>query len=262
MKTSLLLLLLSLSTNLFAEPEIIKIWPNGLPADAKAVPAEKLEELRAKNDPGNRIYYTEDVTLHRYAAPSETANGAVVVVCPGGGYNVLAWDHEGGQIAQWFNSFGVTAVVLTYRVPRRDPDQYWHEPLQDVQRAVRVVRHHAKAWGVDPDRLGVLGFSAGGNLTVRSGLQSDVKSYPAKDDIDALSCKPNFIMPIYCAYLGKTGDKQSLREDIVVTKDSPPMFTAVTWDDSDRGLHAALLLVEYKKAKVPAEAQVSGWLDK
>ncbi len=256
MKSITLFLLLSATLYLHAEPELIKVWPDGLPADAKPLSDEKVRSLTAKNVPGNRIYYTEEVTLTRYAVPNDKANGAVVVVCPGGGYNVLAWDHEGDQIARWLNSFGVTAAVLTYRVPRRDPHRYWHEPLQDVQRAIRVVRHHAADWGVDPDRLGVLGFSAGGNLTVRAGLQSGHKAYPAKDLIDQLNCKPNFIMPIYCAYLGHPDDKGRLREDLKVTGDSPPLFAAVTLDDKDRGLHTALLIAEYQEARVPAEAHI------
>jgi acetyl esterase/lipase len=256
MKSIILFLLLSATLYLHAEPELIKVWPNGLPADAKPLSGEKVRSLTAKNVPGNRIYYTEEVTLTRYPVPDDKANGSVVVVCPGGGYNILAWDHEGDEIARWLNSFGVTAAVLTYRVPRRDPDRYWHEPLQDVQRAIRVVRHHAADWGLDPDRLGVLGFSAGGNLTVRAGLQSGLKAYPAKDLIDKLNCKPNFIMPIYCAYLGHPDDKGRLREDLKVTGDSPPLFAAVTLDDKDRGLHTALLIAEYGEAQVPAEAHI------
>ena len=99
-----------------------------------------------------------------------------MVVCPGGGYNILAYDKEGTEIAEWLNTLGVTGVVLKYRVPRRDPDTPHAEPLQDVQRALRLVRHNAEAWEIDPARVGVLGFSAGGHLTVMAGTHWDERT--------------------------------------------------------------------------------------
>ena len=169
---TLLVASLTLSIGMFANaaeaaetanrPEIA-IWPNGLPAGAKPIDAKRIAELQKKQTE-ERISYVETPSLTIYPAPAETANGCAVVICPGGGYNILAWPKEGLEVAEWFNSIGVTAAVLKYRVPRRDPDTPHVEPLQDAQRAVRLVRHHAKEWNVDSKRVGILGFSAGGHL--------------------------------------------------------------------------------------------------
>ena len=121
-------------------------------------------------DASARAYLVRDTpTLSVYLADPAKATGCAVVICPGGGYNLLAWQHEGVDIAKWFNSIGVSAFILKYRVPRRNPEKIHWEPMQDVQRAMRLVRHDAKKYKIDPDRIGVLGFSAGGHLTVMSG---------------------------------------------------------------------------------------------
>jgi acetyl esterase/lipase len=237
------------------EKPVIKLWPEGLPEGSKQYSAEAAKELRAKTTP-ERIAFVDDPTLTVYRAPEEKANGAAVVVCPGGGYHILAWPKEGLEIAEWFNSFGVTAAVLEYRVPRRDPDQPHVEPLQDAQRAIRVVRHRAKDWKVDPARIGILGFSAGGHLTVMAGLHWGRKTYGKVDEADELSCRPDFVIPIYAAYLGSKDDETRLDPLVKVTAETPPMFLAVTWDDKWRGLHSALLFAELKKAGVPAELHI------
>ncbi len=238
------------------QPEIA-IWPKGLPADAKPVTAERIEQLKAKMT-DERISWVETPSLTLYRAPQKIANGCGVVICPGGGYNILAWPKEGLEVAEWFNSIGVTAAVLKYRVPRRDPDRPHHEPLQDAQRALRLMRHNADDWGVDPDRVGILGFSAGGHLTVMTGTHWDKPAYPRVDDADDLSCRPDFMCPIYCAYLGNNyNDKVAELGSLVrLTKETPPTFLAVTWDDSMRGAQSALLFAELRKLKVPAEVHV------
>ena len=179
-----------------------------------------------------------------------------MVICPGGGYNILAMDLEGTEIADWLNSIGVTAVLLKYRVPRRDDDKPYLAPLQDAQRAMRLTRKNAKAWGIDPTRIGMLGFSAGGHLTVMTGLHPADQVYDPVDEADALSARPDFLVPIYPAYLGDKQDPTRLNSLIKVTPESPPAFLAVTYDDQWRGLQSALLLIEYKKNNVPAELHV------
>ncbi len=239
------------------QEQVIDVWPNGLPVDAKPLEPERIQELKKKNS-STRIAIVESPTLTVYPAPRDKSNGCGVVVCPGGGYNMLALGHEGTEIAKWFNSIGVTAFVLKYRVPRRDPNRIHWEPMQDVQRAIRIVRSQAKKWKVDPDRIGVLGFSAGGHLTVMAGVQYNTKSYPRVDEIDDVSCRPNFVCPIYAAYLadGYKDDVVELGKLVTVTKDSPPAFLAVTWDDKMRGAQSALLFAELKKHQVPAEIHV------
>ncbi|MFY9255320.1 MAG: alpha/beta hydrolase [Fuerstiella sp.] len=232
----------------------IAIWPTGLPADAVKLDDQTIERLKSELTE-ERIKYVDVPTLTVYQADPDKANGCSVIICPGGAYNILAWPKEGLEIAEWFNSIGVTAFVLKYRVPRRNPDKFHWEPLQDVQRAIRVVRHQADQWKLDPHRVGTLGFSAGGHLTVMSGVQFNTRTYEKVDDADDLSCRPDFICPIYAAYLGNNyNDKVAELGDLVaVTKQTPPAFMAVTWDDSMRGAQSALLFVRLKEHGVPAE---------
>ena len=244
------------STGLIAEPKIVKVFPNGLPADAVKLPEDRIAKLKAANT-DERIAYVAEPTLTLYPAPKDVATGCGVVICPGGGYNILAWNKEGIELAQWFNKIGVSAAVLKYRVPRRTPDVH-HEPLQDVQRAIRLFRSMADEMRVDVNRVGVLGFSAGGHLTVMSGTKYDELAYPKSDAIDEISARPNFICPIYCAYLGNnySDNKPELGDLVKITKETPPAFLAVTFDDVHRGVQSALLVAEYKKAGVPAEAHI------
>ena len=122
------------------------------------------------------------------------------MIAPGGGYNILAWDLEGDEVAEWLNTIGVTGIVLKYRVPRRpgEPkDKPPLGPLQDAQRAVSLVRGKAKEWGIDPNRIGMLGFSAGGHLTAWAATNSDQRSYEPIDDVDKVSCRPDFAVLVY-----------------------------------------------------------------
>lgn len=236
-----------------AEPPEIEIWPTGLPAGSVRLPEDRIAKLKSELTV-ERIRYVDNPTLTVFEAPKSQANGCAVIICPGGGYNILAWPKEGLEVAEWFNSIGVTAFVLKYRVPRRTPNIHW-EPMQDVQRAIRVVRHGAKNWNVDPERIGTLGFSAGGHLTVMSGVQYKTRCYARVDEADDVSCRPDFICPIYCAYLGDGYDDSiaSLGELVTVSKDTPPAFMAVTWDDSMRGAQSALLFSKLRENYVPAE---------
>lgn len=235
----------------------IKIWPNGLPAGSVKLAPDRVANLknRESKHPRGHLFYVESPTLTIYPAAKENANGCGVVICPGGGYNFLAWDHEGIEVAEWFNSIGVTAFVLKYRIPRRIPDKIHWEPMQDVQRAVRLVRHDAKKYKVDPKRIGTLGFSAGGHLTVMSGLHHMTKCYEPLDEADKESARPDFICPIYAAYLGNnySDDKVELGPLIKVNDKAPPTFMAVTWDDKMRGAQSALLFAKLKENNVAAE---------
>ena len=253
--TSGVLTILLCSTFAVAVGEEFEIWPGELPAGSVRISDARREELTRKNT-DERIHLVERATLIPFPAPANSSNGCAVIICPGGGYNILAWRKEGLEVAEWFNSIGVTAFVLKYRVPRRIPDRIHWEPMQDVQRAIRVVRHQADQWKIDPARVGTLGFSAGGHLTVMSGVQFDTKCYEPVDEADALSCRPDFICPIYCAYLGQEYDDKktaALGDLVTVTKQTPPTFMAVTWDDALRGAQSALLFARLREHKVPAE---------
>ena len=244
------------STVYGADKPVIDLWPDGLPAGAVPMSAAQIEKAKSKMT-AERTTYVEMPSITVYRAPADKANGCGVVVCPGGGYNILAWPKEGLELAEWFNSFGVTAVVLKYRVPRRSSVIH-KEPLQDAQRAIRMLRHHADEWNVDRKRIGVLGFSAGGHLTVMTATQWDKPAYAASDAIDKQECRPNFVCPIYAAYLGNDykDNVAEIGSLIRINKQTPPMFLAVTWDDSMRGAQSALLFAKLREAGVSAEVHV------
>jgi len=180
-------------------------------------------------------------------------NGSAVVICPGGGYSRVVMDKEGTDVAEWFNSFGISAFVVKYRLPVDDHVNKHLVPLQDAQRALRYVRGHAAGWGIDPGRIGIMGFSAGGHLTVMAGTQWDQKTYDPIDEADNLSCRPDFLIPIYPAYLGDSVNPDRLSPLVRITRETPPAFIAVTYDDKDRAIHSALLLIALKRVGVPAE---------
>ena len=236
--------------------EEITLWPAGEVPDEPKDIKERKKPTKTDASGKMRIAYVDNPTLTVYRASEEKANGTGVIICPGGGYNILAWTHEGTEIAEWFNSIGVSAFILKYRVPRRDPETPHSLPLQDAQRAIRIVRSNAKKWNVDPDRIGLLGFSAGGHLTVMSGVHYNKKTYPKVDTADDFSARPDFLMPIYPAYLGNRVNKDKLSELININKNTPPTFIAITHDDSDRSYYSALLYAALKKNNVVGELHI------
>lgn len=237
--------------------QVVELWPEG------AVPGEPSgigEESDQPQTPGQRtvrrIQNVTHPTLAVYPAPAETNTGTAIIIAPGGGYHILAWDLEGEEVAGWLEKIGVTAVVLKYRVPRR-PGTPGNEPpieaLQDIQRAIRLVRTRAADWGVAPDRIGVLGFSAGGHLAAWSAMESERQSYPPIDSVDEVSCRPDFAVLIYPGYMEKDG---ALRPEHRVTKDTPPMFLAHASDDRLSSDNSIVVYRALRDAGVPAELHV------
>ena len=223
----------SATTAVAGEPiEEIKVWPAGLPPGATTFPKAKVEQLEEKNINARCLFYVQDPSLMVFQPADDIATGCSIIICPGGSYSRCCYKHEGIEVAQWLNSIGVTAFVLKYRVPRRTKRVHW-EPMQDLQRSIRLVRTNAKKWNIDPERVGVLGFSAGGHLALMAGLNSDTETYAPRDQIDQVDRAPNFLCPIYASYMGNgyRNDKAELGDLIRVTEDSPPTFMAVTADD-------------------------------
>jgi acetyl esterase/lipase len=146
-------------------------------------------------------------------------------VCPGGGYSILAVDLEGYEIAEWLNSLGFTAFVLQYRVPEKEEGA-----LQDIQRTLRIIRSRAEEWDIDPAKLGVFGFSAGGSLSARASTRYNDTTYAPVDAADTFSCRPDFSVLIYPAYLDR-GEERALTPELSVDENTPPMFLFATADD-------------------------------
>ncbi|WP_068134569.1 alpha/beta hydrolase [Roseimaritima ulvae] len=244
------------SASAAAEPESMPLWSGDAPGETAELGPERTQPLR--NEKPTPIIRLTDVTkpmITVYRPEKQDPARSVVIVAPGGGYNILAYNHEGSEICEWLNSIGVTAVLLKYRVPRR-PDVEPHAvPLLDAQRAVRTVRANAEKWNIDSDKIGMLGFSAGGHLTVMTGVHGDDTVAQPADDIDKQSARINFMIPIYPAYL-LNKETQQLETSIKVDKDFPPAFIAITYDDAERAVGAAQLLIAMKSVNVPCELHV------
>lgn len=250
-----LILLAAVSLARTAEkPEVLDVWPGKPPGETKAIGEEKMVESKGVK----RISNVSKPTLTIYRPAKDKDTGAAVVICPGGGYNILAWDLEGTEVAEWLNSIGVTGIILKYRVPRR-PDQAKDKPplgpLQDAQRALSLVRSKAKEWHLDPKRIGILGFSAGGHLATSASTNFDKRSYEAMDDIDKIDCRPDFAILVYPAYL-VTRDKKELNTDIRARKECPPMFFAHAGNDGVPAENSIRTYLALKEAKVPAELHI------
>jgi acetyl esterase/lipase len=257
MSKTLLLTLILFSTSLLAEEQSpIRLWPGAAPDEPANITSKKAP-AETGADGVIRIPYVDTPEIIRYPAPADKATGTCILICPGGAYQKLAWNKEGTETATWLNTIGIEAVVLKYRVPRRDNANPHPWPLQDVQRAIRIVRSHAVDWKIAPDRIGVMGFSAGGHLAVMSSVAHDQTTYPPIDDIDKIDATPNFLTLIYPAYLGDIKkDPTSLDPIIKVDKNTPPTFIAITHDDADRSLYAALFYAELRRQNIPAELHI------
>ncbi|MCH7726649.1 MAG: alpha/beta hydrolase [Planctomycetes bacterium] len=236
---------------LAAEPALLDVWPGRPPGVG---PDAKLEMvIKPAKRFGRRVVKNTKPTLTVQKPPQEKDTGAAVVICPGGGYNVLADVHEGTEIAEWLNEIGVTAIILRYRVPRSKTQQKHVGPLQDAQRAMGLVRKHAKQWGIDPQRIGLMGFSAGGHLSATTGTNFKKRTYAKLDDADELSCRPDFLMLIYPAYLTTERGSLDLASEIHVDAETPPTFFVHTGDDPIPSYNSIAYYVALKKAGVKAE---------
>ena len=203
------------------EPIVLPLWPDAVPGDT----TDQDESLQPdRGDRITRVTHVSEPTLAVYRAPNQRRPVGAVMICPGGGYSILAYDLEGTEIAEWLNAIGMTAVVLKYRVPGNREGA-----LQDAQRGLGLIRANAEAWGIDPERVGVLGFSAGGHLSANLSTHYSQRQYASVDGADALSCRPDFTVLVYPAYLGTP--EWDLKDDIPVSKDTPPAFIVQTQDD-------------------------------
>jgi len=241
---------------LAAEPVAVPLWPGTPPGETKPLPPEA-DQFKNPPDPliaGRPIIRLGNVstpTLTVYRPDPAKDTGAAVVVCPGGGYYILAMDLEGTEVCAWLNSIGVTGVLLKYRVPGREGRARHAAALEDAQRAVGMVRQRAQELGVDARRIGILGFSAGAHLAAALSTQGSLRTYPAVDATDAASCRPDFAVLIYPGGLEQDG---RIRPEVLPAKDrTPPTFIAMAEDDPVRVESALVYYLALKNAGVPAE---------
>lgn len=238
----------------------IRLWPGKAPGDEESLPAEtdssKPGEGKVAGKPIIRLTNVSDPSITVYPPPTDRNTGAAVVVCPGGGYHILAMDLEGTEVCEWLNSIGVTGVLLKYRVPTRPNREKYAAPLEDVQRAIRLVRSDSESWHLDSHRIGVLGFSAGGHLAATASTRFANSSYPEVDAADKLSCRPDFAVLIYPAYLTPEKDGKTVSPELSITSDTPPTFLVMTEDDPVRVENVLTYVGALKKAGVQAELHV------
>jgi len=253
-------------TALAAEPLVVEIWPGKVPDESGNIGAErvrmspKLERKQVEVTEQTRLITDvtrPTITIYRPAAEKNT--GTAMLICPGGGYWNLYWQLEGEEVAAWLNSIGVTGIILKYRVPRR-PDEPKTEParrpLADAQRAVSLVRSKASQWGIHPQRIGIVGFSAGGHLAIATATTFDKRTYEPVDDVDKISCRPDFAIPVYSGYL-KMKDKDELAPGLRIPTGTPPIFLVHGGEDLiSPPENSVLLYLALKRAGIPAELHI------
>ncbi|HVX85466.1 MAG TPA: alpha/beta hydrolase [Phycisphaerae bacterium] len=225
-----------------APAAVVDLWPSGkMPGTATTQP-ETLRPVRADN-----VHLYTNVshpTLSLFPAP-QSGNGATpaVIVCPGGAYSYVALDLEGSEIATWLSKNGITGIVLKYRVPRNRDGAF-----QDVQRAISLARENAGTWHIDPKRLGIIGFSAGGNLAAKASTRFDDRSYAPIDAADRQSCRPDFCILVYPAYLDQAG---KLSPDLNIHANIPPTLIIHNEDDPTYVVGSKLYNEALNGTKVP-----------
>jgi acetyl esterase/lipase len=237
----------------------LDLWPHGAPGAPANAPPET--NTTTANDhlvagkPVIRLGNVSAPTLTIYT-PKEKNTGAAIVVFPGGAYRILAIDLEGTEVCDWLNSEGITCLLLKYRVPDSGPYPKSSAALQDAQRALGIVRSHASEWHIDPNRVGVLGFSAGAHLAAALSTHFDQRLYDPLDAADQLSCRPDFAVIVYPGYLALSEQNFAPNPEIHVTSQTPPSFIVQAEDDPVHVENSTIYFLALKNANVPAEMHI------
>jgi len=243
------------------EPKVVDLWPGKPPGDV-GIPGKEKSRIYVSPavGPSRVITNVTRPTLTIYSPLPEMNTGTAMIICPGGGYHNLFWDLEGEQVAYWLNAHGMTGIILKYRVPER-PGEDPHRatpigPPMDAQRAVSVVRSRAAEWGINPGRIGIIGFSAGGGLAVLTATDFDKRTYEPIDDLDKASCRPNFAIGCYSGYL-KADHADELWPGLHVPAGTPPILLAHCNDDpTSDPANSAVMYLALKRAGVPVELHI------
>ena len=248
------------------KPLVVEVWPGNVPEESDNIGEEKFHmspKLDRKQvevtEPTRLVTNVTKPTITIYRPAKDKDTGTAMLICPGGGYWDLYWQLEGEEVAAWLNSIGVTGIILKYRVPRRPDEpkgQPARRPLQDAQRAVSLVRSNAAKWGINPQQIGMVGFSAGGHLAIATATSFDRRRYKQIDDVDKISCRPDFAIGVYSGYL-KAKDKDEIAPGLRIPVGTPPVFLAHGGNDIiSPPEHSVLMYLALKKASVPAELHI------
>lgn len=240
-KTMLLASAMLLAAPAWAQESERNIWPDKRPVEV-TLKKGKMKQTMGEDDI-LRIQQMPVPTLQKFPVV-KSPKGKVVIVCPGGGYQILAVNHEGTEIAQWLNALGYTAYVLRYRVPDNREGA-----LQDVQRAIRIARAENPG-----KQVGVMGFSAGASLTARAATRFQLPSYTATDETDTQSARPDFAALIYPAYMDE-GEHHTLTPELTITEQTPPFFVFQTADDP-YGNSALVISQALRNHKIPVQLHI------
>jgi acetyl esterase/lipase len=244
-----------------ADPLVVDLWPGKTPGDVGIEGAEssRIYESPILAGPTKLITNVTKPTLTIYRPAKDKNTGTAMLICPGGGYHNLFWELEGEEVAAWLNSLGMTGIILKYRCPRRPGDVKGEPPLGpllDAQRAVSLVRSRAVEWGLDPQRIGMVGFSAGGHLALATATSFEKRTYEPIDAIDKVSCRPDFAVLCYSGYL-KAKEKEETSPGIRVPADTPPILLTHSSDDNiSNAEHSVFMYLALKRAGIPAELHI------
>ncbi|MDB6040205.1 MAG: Xylanase [Verrucomicrobiales bacterium] len=247
------------------KPFVVELWPGKVPDETGEIGPERevmspaLDHRQVEvMDPTRMITAVTKPTLTVYK-PKNHDSGTAVVICPGGGYWNLYWQLEGEEVAEWLNLKGITGIILKYRVPRRSDEPKTdpaRRPLQDAQRAMSLVRSKAAKWKIDPQKIGIMGFSAGGHLAVATATKFNHRSYEVMDEVDRISNRPDFAVAVYPGYL-KPKDKDELASWLSIPAGTPPIFLAHGGEDIISPPNQSVVLyLALKQAGVPTELHI------
>ena len=235
-----------------ADPITWNLWPGEAPGEIVTLPPESdrtNDNRLTAGKPVSRLQNVSIPTLTIYKPDRKIDTGSSIMIAPGGGFTILAYDKEGTEVAEWANSIGMTAIVLKYRVPGNvhNPEKHWLPAAQDGQRAMSLVKSRSGELGIDPDRLGIMGFSAGGAPVMYTALTSE-RLYASVDSHDDHNFRPAFAAPIYSGWW--------MPEGANLSETTPPFFMVITYDDKDRSIGLSEVFIALKKAKVSAEMHI------
>jgi acetyl esterase/lipase len=244
-------------------PIVLHLWPGAAPDDKGIAEAERAYVYQSPLvGPTRLITNVTKPTLTVYRPASDRNTGTAMIIMPGGGYRNLFWELEGEEVADWLNAHGMTGVILKYRVPFRPGETRPPPgPLQDAQRAISLVRSRAAEWGINPTRIGTVGFSAGGHLAIASATRFEHRTYTPIDAIDRVSARPDFAIGCYSGYLKEEGKDEVPAGMKYVPAATPPILLAHASDDDAKAggsdvENTVFMYLALHRAKVPTEMHV------